>query len=164
MYLANISTFHSFAIGILRRFFQYVDLDPSVRVMDEAEADILLSNAIDDVFTSMFEEEDPDFLRFLDRHSRHGSDETLKQALLADYRTMRSIPHYFDWLDKSLERLSKPLAQALQGEALEWMRRDYVSHLKNACEKLSEEAARTLRRRSRTTRVRTRSRVRCPTR
>ncbi len=140
MYLANISTFHSFAIGILRRFFQYVDLDPSVRVMDEAEADILLSNAIDDVFASMFAEEDPAFLRFLDRHSRHVSDETLKKALLADYRTMRSIPHYFDWLDKSLERLSMPLAQALQGEALEWMRRDYVSHLENACEKLSEEA------------------------
>ena len=132
MYMANISTFHSFAIGVVRRFFQYADVDPSVRVIDEGEADILLWDAMEEAVSSMFDEEDPAFRRFLDRHSRNGGEDSLGRSLLADYHRLRSIPHYFDWLDQSLARLSEPMPEALGEEALEWMRGVYLTELEKA--------------------------------
>ena len=132
MYLANISTFHSFAIGVVRRFFQYADVDPTVRVIDEGEADILLWDAMEDVFRALFDENDPAFVRFLDRHSRNGGEESLRQALLKDYNRLRSIPHYLEWLEDNLTRLTKPVPAALQGEALAYLRSVYLDALNKA--------------------------------
>ncbi|MCR5134776.1 MAG: UvrD-helicase domain-containing protein, partial [Clostridiales bacterium] len=132
MYLANISTFHSFAIGVVRRFFQYADVDPTVRVIDEGEADILFWDAMEDVFRALFDENDPAFVRFLDRHSRNGGEESLRQALLKDYNRLRSIPHYLEWLEDNLTRLTKPVPAALQGEALAYLRSVYLDALNKA--------------------------------
>lgn len=138
MYLANISTFHSFAIGVVRRFFQYVDVDPSVRVIDEGEADILLWDAMEEVFADRFEQEDSAFRRFLDRHSQNGGEESLRQALIKDYEHLRSIPYYFKWLDESLAKLDTDAAGVLQGEALEWLRRSYITELEKAADAFRE--------------------------
>lgn len=129
MYLASISTFHSFAINVVKRFFQYAEVDPGVRVLDDGEADILLYDAAEEVFLKLFEEHDEAFLRFLDRHSSNGGEESLKKSLIADYRKLRSIPHYFDWLSEAAYKLSLPVNEALAGEPLMRLKSMYTEAL-----------------------------------
>lgn len=140
MYMADISTFHSFAIELVREFFQYAEIDPGVRVIDEGEADILLWDAVEDVFFEMFEEGNPAFLRFLDRHSKNAGEDALKRDLLADYLKLRSYPHYFEWVEKALGRLSLPLAEAFAGEPLAQMRKAYTETLSAAAGHLADLA------------------------
>ncbi|HHW18443.1 MAG TPA: UvrD-helicase domain-containing protein [Firmicutes bacterium] len=51
---AHISTIHSFCLGIVRRYFYKVGLDPSFRVLDEKEAELLRTEALEDVFEEWY--------------------------------------------------------------------------------------------------------------
>ena len=43
---ANISTFHAFAMEVIRRFFYLTDLEPSFRILDEDRSTILREEAL----------------------------------------------------------------------------------------------------------------------
>lgn len=49
IYKSSISTFHSFALDIVRRYFYIIDIDPGISICDEAEAAIMQSDAADAV-------------------------------------------------------------------------------------------------------------------
>ena len=44
---ANISTFHAFAMEVIRRFFYLTDLEPSFRILDEDRSTILREEALE---------------------------------------------------------------------------------------------------------------------
>lgn len=138
MYLAHISTFHSFAIDVVRRFFHFLDIDPSVTVCDEGEADILMGDAMEETFRVFFEEEREGFLGFLDQYSAAGGETALKEALLTDYKKLRSFPHYFTWLTESTERLQQDMDTVLQGEAAEFLEKRWRDALKEAADRYKE--------------------------
>ncbi|HPR24696.1 MAG TPA: UvrD-helicase domain-containing protein, partial [Bacillota bacterium] len=46
---ANISTFHSFAMEVVRRYFHLTDIDPDFKICDEVESTIMKSEAMDKV-------------------------------------------------------------------------------------------------------------------
>ena len=54
---ANISTFHSFTIEVMRRYFYLTDLEPGVRIGDETKIEILKGESIDEVFDRRFAED-----------------------------------------------------------------------------------------------------------
>jgi ATP-dependent helicase/nuclease subunit A len=51
---SNISTFHSFSLEVIRRYFHLIDLDPGFKVCDEAEAKIMKADGIEQVFRGIF--------------------------------------------------------------------------------------------------------------
>ena len=73
---ANISTFHAFAMEVIRRFFYLTDLEPSFRILDEDRSTILREEALDELLDACYEEGDPDFLRFMDRYSGEKDDDS----------------------------------------------------------------------------------------
>lgn len=108
---ASISTFHTFALGIIRDYFYLTDLQPGFAIGDETRLSIMRGEALDQVFERRFAE-DKDRLRpFLRRYSSDRNDNRLKEQILKIYGEMRSIPRYLDWAEErtDLMRREDPL-------------------------------------------------------
>ena len=66
---ADISTFNSFALSIVRRYFYMLDLEPDFTICDEAKADLLKKEAMSILFNDLFLAKDEEFLHFLDNYT-----------------------------------------------------------------------------------------------
>ena len=102
---SNISTFHTFAIGILKEFFYLTDLDPGIEVGDEVRVSILQKDTVDEIFEERFETGGERFRAFLKKYSGDRSDEKLKQNILEMYNQLRSLPGYLKHAREAAERL-----------------------------------------------------------
>lgn len=97
--IANISTFHTFALEIMKHYFYLTDLEPGFRIGDEIQVSILKNEAIDIIFERRFSEDYERFKEFLKKYSSDRSEKKLKQNIVKLYDEIRSIPHYFDWAE-----------------------------------------------------------------
>lgn len=96
---ANISTFHAFAMEVIRRYFYLTDLEPNFKIGDEGTVEIIRREVLDQLFEDYFESESPEFLEFLRCYGSDRHEKALKEMFLKLYDTIRSIPHPMDWLE-----------------------------------------------------------------
>lgn len=59
---ANISTFHSFALEVVHRYYHIIGKPPRLSICDEIKQNSLKEEAISKLFEDLFEAEDVDFL------------------------------------------------------------------------------------------------------
>lgn len=97
---ANISTFHSFTIEVMKRYFYLTDLEPGVRIGDENQMEILKRETIDEVFERRFQEDYENFTGFLTKYSKSKNEKAIKETIVELYKEMRSIPYYMKWADE----------------------------------------------------------------
>ncbi len=90
---AEICTFHSFALDVIRRFFYLTDLEASFSIADEARSTVLAEEAMDELFEDRYEAEDPDFLEFMDWYSGEKNDDSVRELLMKLYKNMRAMPN-----------------------------------------------------------------------
>ncbi|HHY93003.1 MAG TPA: UvrD-helicase domain-containing protein, partial [Firmicutes bacterium] len=98
---AAISTLHSFCLKAVRRYFYQLELDPGFKVMDEAEADLLAHEVLDEVWEEEYAREaaqPASFTDLLDRYSSARSDDDLKDLVLRLFSFSRSQPWPKEWL------------------------------------------------------------------
>jgi len=105
---ANISTFHSFALEVIRKYFHIIQLDPGFKVCDQAESSIMKAEGMDRVFDQLFENGDPDFIQFIDHYGSPKNETQLKKNLIAIYDTIRSIPDSLNWLESAVQQTNLP--------------------------------------------------------
>ncbi|MEG2502544.1 MAG: helicase-exonuclease AddAB subunit AddA [Anaerovoracaceae bacterium] len=126
----NISTFHSFALEVIRRYFYLTDLEPNFKICDQAQGEILKGQAMEDLFRDEFEENKDDFIEFVTAYGSDRSEKNLKGNLLNLYGEIQSIPHPFDWLKENVERLNgqglNPIKEFIKEDALQ----SYVNSVK----------------------------------
>lgn len=119
---ANISTFHTFALEVMRKFFYLTDLEPGFRIGDDTEVNIMKRESVEELFDKRFEEDYDDFTAFLEKYSSERSERRLMENIVSLYDQMRSIPDYFRWADERTELLGlrKPVrgagAQGFRGK------------------------------------------------
>ncbi len=101
---AAISTFDSFSLGIVRRYFHMLDIDPGVKICDEGEAAILRGDAMEETLESFFEQGPEEYRTFLDSYSQDSGEEALGEALLSLYDKVRHYPFWQNWCQKELEK------------------------------------------------------------
>ncbi len=101
---AHISTIHAFCLRVLRRFFHQVDLDPSFRVLDTGEADLLKQDAIDEVFEDMYQTSDV-FHDLVDMYGGRGVDEGLKATVTRLYDFASTQPSMDRWLNEARSKV-----------------------------------------------------------
>lgn len=89
---ANISNFHKFALEIIRRYYHIIGLRPDLGVCDETRQALLQTEAMESMFTDMFEAEDPDFIYFLDHYADFKSNEKAKDLILDFDKFAQSLP------------------------------------------------------------------------
>ena len=102
---ASISTFHSFALNVIRNFFYLIDLDPDLSICDESQGLVLLEEALDDLLEECYESGDPEFHRFLDWYGSERSDDKVRDILKEVYRNLLSLPDPFGTLNEAVEEL-----------------------------------------------------------
>lgn len=102
---ANISTFHTFAIEVLHKYFYVTGLEPGLKICDDVERDIMESESIDALFEQRFESDYDRFTAFLSGYSKERNEKSLKKNILDLYKKLRSIPDYLQWADEKTELL-----------------------------------------------------------
>ena len=106
LFLAKISTVHSFCGDILREYAYMLDLAPDFRVADESECrelrDLVMADLLDDAYRTLGE--DPDFLTFVDSQGLGRDDRFVPEILEKVYDSARCHLDPRQWLDQALEQ------------------------------------------------------------
>jgi helicase-exonuclease AddAB, AddA subunit, Firmicutes type len=97
---ANITTLHSFCLDLIRRYFYQLELDPAFRVADQAEADLLRQDAIEELFETQYEQKNPEFLKLVDAFGSDRDDQPLMDHVLHLYEFAYSQPQPEVWLSE----------------------------------------------------------------
>jgi ATP-dependent helicase/nuclease subunit A len=129
---ANISTFHSFSLEVIRRYFHLIGLDPGFKVCDEAESKIMKADGMDRVFEDFFESHDDDFLEYILCYGKPKNEHDLKKNLIGLYDKIRSIPDPFMWLKNAVAKLNQTEDQILASDLMKFIFQYVFEQLKSA--------------------------------
>ncbi len=105
---ANISTFHTFALEVMRRYFYLTDLEPGFSIGDDVEISIMKNEAAARLFENRFEEDYDAFSLFLRKYSSDRNEDRIKRNIISLYNEMRSIPDYMEWAERTSRLLDTP--------------------------------------------------------
>ncbi|MEG2521992.1 MAG: helicase-exonuclease AddAB subunit AddA [Anaerovoracaceae bacterium] len=97
---ASISTFHSFSLNIIKKYFYIIDVNPKMKIMDEPQGVLMKKAAIDNVFNQFFENKGDDFVEFVKAYGSSKNDDALKDSIVSLYDKIQSIPDPWQWLEK----------------------------------------------------------------
>lgn len=105
---AHISTIHSFYTDVVTENFSRVGIFPDSRVADEQEDDFLLRDTLSELLEAEFEKNDPVFRDLVEIFRSGNSVSGLGDQLADLYKTVRSLPHFEDWLDEKAALYGDP--------------------------------------------------------
>src|SRR5690625_3996791 len=108
---ASISTLHSFCMDVVKQHAYLLDIDPSFRIANDMEADLMKQDVLDDLFEQWYGQEDDDQQRFssvVDRFSSDRSDEAVEHLILTLYTFAMQHPWPNYWLDQLAEVYNVP--------------------------------------------------------
>lgn len=105
IYLASISTVHSFCSDILRSHAHLLDLSPDFRVAEEAESGALQDKVLERMLEQGYEELEPDFRAMVETFGYGRDDRRLPDAVKMTHREMRCRADMDGWLQNMLAAL-----------------------------------------------------------
>lgn len=127
LYRAYITTIDSFAMRVIKEFFQETDLEPDFSIADEVQCELMQREAVAEMFDDGFADdgliEGGSFREFLRLYSEERTDEGFMQDLIKAYSRLRSMPDYFSWAYAMAERLNVT-ADTFEGSAVQKMMLD----------------------------------------
>ncbi len=103
---ASISTFHAFSMEVIRRYFYLIDIEPNFKICDEAQKAILQAEAMEQLFSDLFDSCSQDFIDFLSKFAVTKNDNNVKEMISETHNFIQSIPDSFAWLRKQAQALS----------------------------------------------------------
>ena len=95
---ADISTFHSFCLNLLRTYFYAAGVDPDFSIADSAKDKELSLIAINSVFNDLYEKQDEEFLKLVRIYRRYRGDSSLKEEILSLYQKSISESNPIEFL------------------------------------------------------------------
>lgn len=101
---ASISTLHSFCLQVVRKYYYLINIDPSFRIADQTEGQLLIDEVLDEMFEEEYSREDnEEFFDLVDRYTSDRSDLELQSLIRELYFFSRSHPTPSAWLDQLTE-------------------------------------------------------------
>ena len=98
VYHAQITTIDSFCLYVVRNYFQTIGLEPSFRIADPGELELLKADVANEVMERHYEEKEAGFLRLADRYATAKSDAALIDGMLRLYDFSQSYPWPAQWI------------------------------------------------------------------
>ncbi|MDR2771352.1 MAG: UvrD-helicase domain-containing protein, partial [Clostridiales Family XIII bacterium] len=130
IYSAQISTFHAFALAVIREYHFKIGLEPGLRICDEARGTILKNEAAEELFAERFANDYDNFTDFLRHYAGEKNEESLREEMLfAVYDAIRVSPDPFDRLREAVASLSKPAREMFAGSVAAAIRAEVVRTL-----------------------------------
>lgn len=126
---ANISTFHSFGLSVIKRFFYKLDMEPKLGVIEDAEMVLLQDQAMEQLLEKEFEEFRDDFVEFLDCYSGDRSFYRVMDIIKEGHKSLMSLPHPWEWMEdviRETENLDKDFENT---ELWQWMRENLALNI-----------------------------------
>ncbi len=142
--MANISTFHSFALEVIHRYFYLIDIEPNFKICDDSQQTILKGQAIDQLIEEYFEEGSSRFYDFLNKFSGDRNDRKLREMIEKAFDTIQSLPEPYMWLDEAVDSLNVSFKQFMDSAVINYIYRDLSESLDRAVKKLEENLQWTL--------------------
>ena len=157
--IADISTFHKFSMGIIRRYFYKTDIDQNFGICDESRRSIMIEEALDELIESRFGGVDASggaggaaagavgmtagpssgsgelrlsFTEFLRMYADVRSEENIRLMIKEVYRFIMSMPDPFEWLAEAVRSADNDLDRFKASPVYAAMRRENVKSLKKA--------------------------------
>lgn len=134
---SSISTLHSFCLDVVKQYAYAIDLDPAFRIVDNAEAELMKQEVMDELFETWYgagEEDQSSFFSVVDRFSTDRSDADVEELILHIYNFSKQHPWPNDWLHQLAETYTIP--EKWNENDLDWltMLKEEVSHQIEAME------------------------------
>lgn len=96
---ASISTLHSFCLDVIRKYYYLLDLDPSFRIADETEIELLKEDVLEELLEEEYGKADNErFFAVIDAYTGDRSDAELQDMIFALHDFSRSHPAPDEWL------------------------------------------------------------------
>ena len=103
---ANISTFHAFALEVIRRYFYLIDIEPNFKICDNSRQLILRGQAMDELLEEFFAADDAEFYEFLQAYSGDRNENRFREMIENTFDTIQSMPEPAAWLHEKVEELN----------------------------------------------------------
>ena len=103
---AQISTIHSFCLKILKRYYYKLGLDPSFRVLDQYEAELMRLDSLEEVLEKWYEKDPGDnwaFNNLVRGFGGKGVDLGLQQLILKLHEFSKTHTSPEKWLDSCVK-------------------------------------------------------------
>lgn len=136
--LANISTFHAFALEVIRRFFYLINVDPNFKICDNVQQELLKEQALDELLKEYFDAESPEFFAFLNKYSGDRNENRFRQTVRKTFEVIQSLPEPFPWLAEAVNELGADFESFSQGKVVSYILSDAKSRLAEAAESLAQ--------------------------
>ena len=124
----NITTIHSFCLSVLRNHFQMIGLDPSFRIADEGELNLLKGQVVKEVLEEAFQRKEQNFYHFVESFAPKKTDNILEELILKLYHFSMSDPNPKQWLTAAKKNYDIKEGTSLQ--ELSWFQ-DVWKEIKN---------------------------------
>lgn len=129
---ASISTLHAFCTSVVRQYAYMIDVDPTFRIADEMEIDLIKQEVIEDLFEASYGREEAEVERFyqvVDMFSTDRSDVAVEQLVLTLYTFAMQNPWPEKWLHDISEQYHVP--KDVKEDSLHWLQvlKDEVEQL-----------------------------------
>ena len=124
LYLAKISTIHSFCSDVIREYAYMLDVAADFRVADENECLEMQVKILDDLLENAYADNESatDFYNFIDSQGFGRNDSKIPEIILKVYNSAQCHPHPEKWLGWCLEVLENKsdseLSQTIWGKYL----------------------------------------------
>lgn len=99
LHSAQITTIHSFCLGVIRNYFNTIDLDPSFRIGDETELKLLKSDVLSELLEERYEEGEEGFYRFIETYATGKTDNGIEDMILNFHNFAMSYPWPKQWIE-----------------------------------------------------------------
>ena len=106
--ISQITTIDSFCLKLIRENFNVLGIEPDFSIADTSQAQILSEEAMEELFTELYDENDEEFLFLLSLYATSRSDSGLGDLVRHIYNFTRAIPYPDRWLLKQAEELKCP--------------------------------------------------------
>ncbi|SHM43892.1 helicase-exonuclease AddAB subunit AddA [Gracilibacillus kekensis] len=141
---ASISTLHAFCMDLVRKYAYQIDIDPSFRIADGIEADLIRQDVLEQLFEEWYGEEDEEeqalFFSVVDRFSNDRNDLEVESLILKMYEFSIQHPNPDYWLEQmaSIYQVDRDRDE----NDIPWLRllKEEVVDQLDIMEKLTEEA------------------------
>ncbi|KIL45641.1 helicase-exonuclease AddAB subunit AddA [Jeotgalibacillus soli] len=106
---ASISTLHSFCLEVIRTYYYLIDIDPGFRIADDAEAELLKDEVMEEMLEQEYgQAENEPFFRLVDALTSDRSDQDLQQLIRKLHTFSRSHADPDGWLDELVQLYNVP--------------------------------------------------------
>lgn len=109
----SISTFHSFALSVIREYYYLCDLSPNFKVAEQDSTELLEQEALDLIFEKEYREKRKEFYEFNEKYSSGKNNYGARTAISDTYKFIRSLPNPMEWLANKADSPSMKTVSAM---------------------------------------------------